>query len=342
MNLLRRPVRFGFFLGAVLFLLARAATADIVATGFFSGTIERFDAETGNRSTLTRIEGSQELPQNPGLSGIAYDSASSRLYVSALQHGGIYTVDARSGSLLGFNPLSADSSFTPSGLALGPDGLLYVGDFASNSVGVFDTSFASRGSISVGAETTTSGVGFLGNGDMIISTSSAGLFRYDGNSVTSFAGQVDAAGQVAVDSNNNVYVGHGVGFSNNVHKFDSDGNQVGDPFLAIDETLLPPPDDLGSQASAFTNPSGVTLDAEGNLIVAALGRTNPSGDPNGGLFKLAPDGTGLQTIGTGLTPLSSVTTIPTAIPEAGSVAFLSAVGLVAGVVIRRRAGRPRV
>ena len=173
---------------------------------------------------------------------------------------------------------------------------------------------------------------------MVSTFAGGGLFRY--NPVSDTAGLLApsplANGQVAVDADGNLYAG-GAAFSSDVLKFTQDGTPINSPFLTIDDVLLPQPA-FGFTSPDFTSPTGVTVDAEGNLIVAALGRTNPTSaadnfQSNGGLWKFSPEGALLQTFGTGLTPLSSVTTI-TAIPEPSSVAGL--LMFATGVLVRRR------
>lgn len=329
---------------AVIILLVSCSTAsvqaDFIATTFFGGTIERFDSETGAQSTFATIASATD--QFPGLSGVVQDQANGVIYASARFSHRVYQVDAATGAVLGFNQLADESS--PAGLAVDNVGNLYVSNFGTNSISVFDSSSTLTDTINLPTNGNTgnlpSGLAFDAQGRLVISTfAGGGLFRFDPSdgSVSSLAPVLGANGQVAIDGVGDIFVG-GAANSSSVLKFASDGTQIGDPFLTIDETFLPQPD-LTYESPDFTSPAGVTIDADGNLIVAALGRTNPTGagdnfQSNGGLWRFSPDGTLLQTFGTNLTPLSSVSTFVVAIPEPGSFALLSLVGL--GVMTRRR------
>jgi hypothetical protein len=309
------------------------AQGAILTTGFFSGTIERFDESTGTQSTFATVAG------NPGFSGITYSTFTNQVYVSALNFGGIFTFNGRTGANTGFYSLGLGVA----GLAIDNAGNVYVSDFGSNNVHVFNSDFSSSlGTISVPASTATAGVAFGRNGDLMIATAGAGVYRYDGSNVTLFSGQGGAAGQVAVDGDGNVYVGHGLGFSDSVFKLDENGLEIegstpGSPFLTISDAML---NGTGSGSSFGTSPSGVFIDSDGNLLVAALGKSNPgdAGGERGGLFKFDRDGNLLQNFATGSSAFSGVVQF-TAVPEPGAVAML-AMG-AAGVWIRRRQQRNR-
>jgi YVTN family beta-propeller protein len=322
-------------------LSCSTATAEIVATGFFSGTIERFDPVSGQQSTFADLR-SQSDPF-PGLAGIAFDQSSNLLYASARISNRIYRIDATSGTVLGFTQLGTGSS--PAGLTVDATGHLYVANNGNNTVSVLDSggnvvSTINLPDVGVG-DNFPSGLAFDSQGGLVISTfAGGGLFRFDptDDSVVPFAAGPTANGQVAVDATGDLYVG-GAAFSNEVLKFNPDGTPVDAPFLSIGESLLPQPSEAYLSPD-FTSPSGVAIDEDGNLIVAALGRTNPTEasdgfQSNGGLWKFSPDGELLQTFGTAgtLTPLSSVTTI-TVIPEPGAAALLAAVGML--LTLRRR------
>lgn len=302
--------------------------ADILVTEYFSGRISRFDEQTKVQSTFATIAG------NPGLSGIAYNSANNRLYVSALNFGGVYTLDAQTGATLGFSSLGIG----PGGLAVASNGNVYITDFTSNNVRIYDSLLAnSLGTISFPVSR-TSGVGFAGNGDLLVATPGEGVFRYDGNSVSSFTSSPFAAGasaQIAVDASNNVFIGHGLGFSDSVLKFDASGNLVGS--ITITDSMV---GGNGTGSSTGTSPSGVAFDSAGNLFVAALGRRNPgdAGGESGGLFKFDSNGNLLDTFATASNAYSGVAII-SAVPEPSSIALLAVAGVVSVVVARRRRSR---
>jgi hypothetical protein len=298
---------------------------------FFSGRISQFDEQTKARTTFATIAG------NPGLSGIAYNATSNRLYVSALNQGGVYTLDAQTGANLGFSLLGIG----PGGLTVAPNGNVYVTDFTSNNVRIYDSSLTNLlGTVNIPLATRTSGVGFAGNGDLLVATPGTGVYRFDGNSVTSFTtspAAPAASAQIAVDSSNNVFIGHGLGFSDNVLKFDASGNLVGS--IAITDAML---GGDGTGSSTGTSPSGVAFDGAGNLFVTALGRRNPgeAGGEVGGLFKFDSNGNLLDTFATASNAFSGVVVI-TAVPEPSSMALLAVAGTIAGVAVRRCHSRRR-
>lgn len=317
-------------------LLISPIHADIVATGFFSGTLERFDAATGQQSTFSTIASGDD--PFPGLSGIVFDRSRQLLYATARFSDRLYRIDATNGAVLGFQQLDEGSS--PAGVAVGPSGNVYIAKNGQNRVSVRDPSGSEIRSIELprilpgGVDNFPGGVAFDRQGRLVVSTfGGAGLFRYDpsSDSVSPLAAAATANNQIAADGGGDLFVG-GAAFTNDVLRFREDGTPVDPPFLTIDESLLPKPENPDIASPDFTSPSGVAFDDDGNLIVAALGRTNPTSDAdhfqsNGGLWIISPDGT-VRTLGTGLTPLSSVT----AIPEPGFALLLCLIAL--GLCVR--------
>jgi hypothetical protein len=314
--------------------------SDIAATGFFSGTIERFDETTGAQSTLSAVASAAD--PFPGLAGIAFAEPTNTLFASARISNRIYSVDAASGAVKGFHQLADGTS--PAGLAVDGSGNLYVANSGGNTVSVFDSLFdlvktITLPNVGVG-DNLPSGVAVETSGDVLISTfAGAGVFRYDSATgiVSSLAPSPLSNNQIAIDELGNFVVG-GAAFTNDVRRYAADGTEVGSPFLTIDATILPQP---GSPYASqdFTSPSGVAYDANGNLIVAALGRTNPTSaddnfQNNGGLFRFAADGTLDTTFVTGSTPFSSVVVF-TAVPEPTSTGIL-ALSLGMAMFKRRR------
>jgi sugar lactone lactonase YvrE len=290
-------MRYRLCLAAMVLLCGgRSAIADIFVTGFFSGKIERFDEETLERTVYATIG------SNPGLSGIAYNPLNHRVYVSALNQGGVYELDATDGGIINFHLLG----YGPGGLTVSAGGKLAITDFTSNLVRFYNSSMVPQGSIAVPAATVTSGVGYLASGDLIISTAGGGVFRYDGTTVTAFTSNPVAqlaASQVAADSDGNIFIGHGIGFSDNAFRFTSTGTLTG--VITVTDTML---DGTGTGSSIGTSPSGVAIDSSGHVIVAALGRSNP-GDPGGergGLLKFDTNGNLLETFIAGSSAYSSV------------------------------------
>ncbi len=315
-------------------MFCQPAGAAIVATGFFSGTLERFDPVTNEQSTFATIASATD--QFPGLAGIAYSPRQNLYYVAGRETSRIYVVDGTSGSLVRTRQLATGSQ--PAGLTIGPDNRLYIAAIGQNSVLRLNaddslTSFPLSDPLTDFAG--PSGLVFDSSGDLIVSTAVGGrIYRLNTSSgAASVIGVSPSSNaQLAIDSAGIVYAG-GAPFTNDVASFNPATGVTGLDFITIDDTLLPPPSFTPS--SQFTSPAGVAIDVDGTILVSALGRTNPAEMfDNGGLFRFAADGTFLETIALNSTPFSSVV-VATAIPEPGTFAALAVVGVV-GLMIRRR------
>ncbi len=330
-------------------LLCGPAEAAILGSGFFSGTVVRFDEQTQAQTTFATIASATD--PFPGLAGIAYNRLNNRVIVSARISNRLYEVDGSTGDVISFFQL--DSSAAPGGVAVDASGNVYVANVGSssdgNTVSVFDSNWNPINTITLPniglGNNLPSGLGFDNEGRLLISTfSGAGVFRYDPTTmiVSPYANEAAtglANGQVAVDAAGNAYVG-GAAFSNSVVKIGPSGTPIDPAFINVTAAVLPEPE-LPFTSPNFSSPSGVVIDGDGNLIVAALGRTNPfsmddSFQNNGGLFKFsAVDGSLISTFGTNLTPLSGVAIIPNAVPEPGSMALLLGGGMLSSWVMKR-------
>lgn len=301
--------------------LASDVDAEIVVSEYFSGRIQAFDSTTKAERTLATVVG------NPGLSGLAYHAPTNVLYATALNHGGVYRFDAATGATLGFSMLGIG----PGGLAVAPNGQVYVTDFGSNLVRIYDANLTNQLGQITAPDGPTSGVGFLANGDVLIATAGKGVYRYNGTDVTLFSSNPLASSQVASDALGNTYVGHGLGFSDSAFRFDASGNLLG--AINITAGMV---NSTGNGSSTGTSPSGVAFDIQGNLFVAVLGQSNPGdvGGERGGLFKYTADGQLLEVFASGSNAYSSVVSI-TAIPEPSSLGLIAMVSLSAAAWRKR-------
>ncbi|TWU35312.1 NHL repeat protein [Novipirellula aureliae] len=330
------------FLIGLLFvaLLNTSSQAAILTTGYFSGTVEKFDEVTGAQTTFATFQ-----PFTDGLSGIAYNPLNNRVYVSASNSGRIYMLNAQTGQDLGTfevgvngtSPLGGPAG--PGGVAVGPTGNVYVTDLGANQVRVYDSNFtnlSNPGIITIPdpdeLNIVTSGVGVDAGGNVYISTLENGIFRYDGVSVNSFNSNTLASAQIAIDASDNVYVGHGLAQASSVLEIDSLGNDS--PFLTVAAA-----DIGGAENGLGMSPSGVAIDENGDFIVAVLGNVNPFRDAEeiGGLLRYDSSGNLKDAIATNTAAFSSVTIVPSAVPEPSSFALLlTAVGVTSLFRRRRR------
>lgn len=309
------------------------ALAAIYATGFFSGTIERFDPVTNQQTTFADVSAVDGFV---GLSGIAYSSQRRQFAVSGRITNRIYLISGRTGSVVGSHTL-ADSA-TPAGLAFDNAGNLYVANAGLGTVSVFDSGWNEINTISKpGQLFGPVGLAFNQDGNLLISSAAFGIFQYNlaTDTIDLAINSPGGRSTIAVQSNGNIVQG-GAPTTNEVLRWDASGS----PLPSIDLTTHLPPPALAFASADFTSPSGVVIDSDGNIIVAALGRTNPfSADDNfqsnGGIFSFNPDGSYSQTIAINTTPFSSVTYV-TAVPEPASAMFLTTLAATGWLVQRRR------
>lgn len=315
-------------------------SADILASGFFSGTLEKFDESTGAQSTFANLASASD--PFPGLAGVVFDATTNSLFVTARVSNRLYSVNALTGALNGFRQF--DSGTSPAGLTVDSNGNIYVARNGGNSVAVLAGFNGAETEIilpdvGVGANL-PSGVAIDSQGRVLISTfAGAGVFRHDPmtNMTSLLASSPLSNSQIAIDAAGNFVVG-GAAFTNDVRRFAPDGSQINDPFLTISPAILPEPSGAFTSPN-FTSPSGVAYDTNGNLIVAALGRTNPTSSNdnfqnNGGLFRFDANGNLLTTFARNSTPFSSVIVF-TAVPEPTSFGIIAAVAML-GMLRRKK------
>jgi hypothetical protein len=322
---------------AVVHLFVGAASGDVVVVSeTFTGRLAAYTTPGAGSTQFAQLQlrGDSLFPL---LSGLHYHGASNRLYATELDRGGtsngrVHVLNATTGAILG----TQDFNFGVTGMAVGSTGDIFLSDFGSNLVRRYNSSFVHQGDIEFTGAGPTSGLVFDGN-DLYVSTFGTGIFRYDGNSVSLFSAQGGASAQLAFDADGNLYAGHGLGFSDFAHRFDTNGNEFlngGAPFLEVTDAMV---NSSGSGSSFGNSPSGLAFDANGNLLVAALGKSNPfdAGGERGGLFLFNRDGQLLDTFASGSRAYSGVAFI-TAVPEPGSLVVLLVCGGIAAAVRRRR------
>jgi len=324
-----------YWLIATIFFTCRADAA-LLTAGFFSGQIDQYDLLGGAKTTFATVASAGD--PFPGLAGIAINPTNNQVFVSARVSNRIYSFNGSTGAPVGFHQLPSGSS--PAGLTFSSTGTLYVSNFGTNTVNSFNVAnnslFSTVNSLTI-PNALPSGVAFDNSGRLLISTfGGLGVLASNASlsTPTTFASEVNANGQIAVDAQGNVYVGSAA-TSSNVFKFSSTGSPVGNPWLTL--ALPTPPQPFASPD--LTSPSGVAIDPNGNIIVGALGQTNPTSasdsfQSNGGLFRFSPNAAQLFSFGTGTTPYSSLAISP--IPEPTSFLLVLATMLTGSLVQRTR------
>jgi sugar lactone lactonase YvrE len=314
----------------------------ILAARYFTAGIDIYDPTTDTARNFITIQPSVDA--FPGLTGLAYSSSLNRLFATANSSQRIYSFNAESGALIGYQQLSG--SFAPAGIALDPSGDIYVADNNGSTVRRFtpnasNATLTSSGTIQLsGAAGNLNGLARTSGGQLLISAvNGTGLHRYDAISGQStFSTSPIANGQVAISSGGSVAVG-GVVVSSYVSLFDLAGNATG--AIHIDSTYLPPP--LAPYTSTdVTGPQGVAFDGSGNLIVTAMGRTNPFSpsdnfQSNGGIFIFDSTGTTLLDSLVNTTPYTGVIVAPVPEPSAVVLGGL-AIGVCCWHGLRKRRG----
>lgn len=329
----------GLLVAVVWGMTASASFAGVVLAGsVFLGRIDRWDTTTNTITTFSDV--AAQVGGAPGIVGLAYNPVTNRVIAAGRFTNTIYELDSLTGTVVGQH--TGGGLNQPAGLAVDGSGNVYVANNGGNTLTRFNSTFTSSSTITLPdfglGDNLPSGVAVNSAGRVIVSTFAGnGVLVYDPSTgvTTTFNGTNPVAnGLATVDSTDAVYVG-GAAFSNGVTKFDASGAIVGG--LTIDGSLLPPPS-LPFVSPDFTSPSGVAIDGSGNLLVAALGRTNPFelGDnfqSNGGLFLFDSAGL-LITSSVQTTPYASVMYF-SSVPEPSSI-LAAAWGVAAVSYWRRR------
>jgi sugar lactone lactonase YvrE len=236
----------------------------------------RFD-EQGNKLP-------NDIPASAGAyfpTGIAV-GPDGNIYVSAYGIGSILRFNGQTGASLGVFA----TGFGPAQLAFGPDGNLYVSEFFGTTVRTYDAhagaNFGTRLADAATGLTSAQGLAFAANGDLLVgdgfamtATDVARIVRVH-NGVQSTWGFTDqhvffAPVAMLTQANGDVLVVDMLG--NYVARV----NDAGIPgfFASINPPVAPPSTNF---------PSDITFDPNGNIVISALGETNPP-DNRGALWR---------------------------------------------------------
>ena len=320
---LPQQIAAGLLCIGTLLQFASQARADLLTAHFFESGISRLDEVTGQPTQSGQIPAGTAGLAGPAGLDFGPDG---NLYVSSQFTGEILRFNGTTGQPLpsplagGRDGLFADlgAGASPGLIRFGPDGNLYVGDPAVENVRVVDgTSGSLLGNAidgnALAAPGLTIGFTFAPDGTLLVGKSSpifqGSIFQVDESGM---ATEIVPPGTAGLQSVNAMLIGPEGElyvadlFGNQILKFD-DVNGTNPQTFAV----LPPeiPNPLPPGAGFPSNfPSDLVLDPDGNLLVSVLGLTNPAmgGDNRGAVLKYSLDGTLLETIAEGISPVSAL------------------------------------
>jgi DNA-binding beta-propeller fold protein YncE len=299
------------------------ARADLLAGDFKFNSVFRFNDETGAEVPGGIAAGSAGLEATAGVA-VGPDG---NIYVSSQNTGEILFYDGETGAPLS-SPLPGgrDGLFAllrtedhpggaPGPLRFGPDGNLYVSDFGGTTVRVF------HGMTGVELPPAASGFGppgglaFAPNGDLYVGNfGTSAIIRVRNGAQQTFiasgTGPILTPSAMLLVPNGDMLVVSM--FANEIHRYSASGAYLG-LFAAIEP--VPPPVDVTNY------PSDIAFDADGNIVVAVLGATNPP-DNRGQILRFA--------LNEGSVAGTLLDTLVDAYPPMGSIAWIRSPDAITG------------
>jgi hypothetical protein len=201
------------------------------------------------------------------------------------------------------NPFGA-----PGPLRFGPEGNLYVSDFLGTTVRVFQGATGAELPPAATGFGPPGGLTFAPNGDLFVGNfGTSGVVRVrDGVQspyINSGTGPILTPSSLLVLPGGDLLIVSM--FANEIHRYSSSGAYLG-VFATIEP--VPPPVDVTNY------PSDIAFDADGNIVVAVLGATNPP-DNRGQILRYALNegsvaGTLVDVVVDAYPPIGSVAWIP--------------------------------
>jgi WD40 repeat protein len=203
----------------------------------------------------------------------------------------------------------------PGPLRFGADGNLYVADYGGSTVRVYNGMTGSELPIAAHGLTPAGGLAFAPDGDLYVGNFGSGSIIRVRNGVqspfiVSGTGPITTPSSMLFLPDGDVLVNSM--FANEIHRYSATGEYRG-LFAAI-EPLTPP--------VGFTNfPSDLSFDADGNVLVAVLGATNPP-DNRGQILRYK--------INEGSIEGTLLSNLVDAYPPIGSIAWIRSPNAIAG------------
>jgi DNA-binding beta-propeller fold protein YncE len=292
--------------------LRETVFADLLAGDFKFNSVFRFDDETGAEVPGGISAGTVGLEATAGLE-VGPDG---NIYVSSQNSGEVLYYDGQSGAPLPsplpggrdglFAQLRTEShpGGAPGPLRFGQDGNLYVSDFGGTTVRVFDGSTGAELAPAATGLGPPGGLTFGPNGDLYVGNFGTSAVIRVRNGVqqpfiASGTGPILTPSAMLCVPNGDMLVVSM--FANEIHRYSSTGGYLG-VFATIEP--VPPPVDVTNY------PSDIAFDADGNVVVAVLGATNPP-DNRGQILRFALNegsiaGTLLETLVDAYPPMGSI------------------------------------
>ncbi|HEY3392081.1 MAG TPA: hypothetical protein VGK58_05200 [Lacipirellulaceae bacterium] len=265
-----------------------ASLADLLAGDFKFNSVFRFDDVTGAEVPGGIPAGSAGLEATAGLE-IGPDG---NIYVSSQNTGEVLFYDGETGAPLA-SPLPGgrDGLFAllrtedqpggaPGPLRFGQDGNLYVSDFGGTTVRVFHGTTGAELAPAATGFGPPGGLTFAPNGDLYVGNfGTSAIIRVRSGMQQTFiasgTGPILTPSSMLIVPNGDMLVVSM--FANEIHRYSAGGAYLG-VFATIDP--VPPPVDVTNY------PSDIAFDADGNIVVAVLGATNPP-DNRGQILRFA-------------------------------------------------------
>ncbi len=297
--------------------------ADLLAGDFKFNSVFRFDDETGAEVLGGIPAGGAGLEATAGVIVGPDDN----IYISSQNTGEILYYHGETGAPLP-SPLPGgrDGLFArlrteshpggaPGPLRFGPNGNLYVSDFGGTTVRVFDGSTGAELAPAATGFGPPGGLTFAPNGDLYVGNfgTSAVIRVRNGVQQTFIAsgtGPILTPSAMLFVPNGDMLVVSM--FANEIHRYSPSGAYRG-VFATIEP--VPPPVDVTNY------PSDIAFDADGNVVVAVLGATNPP-DNRGQILRYA--------LNEGSIAGTLLDTLVDAYPPMGSIAWIRSPDAITG------------
>jgi hypothetical protein len=301
---------------------SQTARGDILVSTYDDSSVERFDESTYAPTSGNIPSGADGLTVAQGLA-VGPDQT---IYVSSALTAKVQRYDG-AGNFLGAFPTAADPAplLAPSTIQFGPNGNVFVADFAGNAILEFESSGHYVG-VAASLDSAPGGFTWAANGDIIVSELFGSIRQIQGGVPTELVPAgigLTPAGLLRLADGDLLIANL---FGNNILRYDSDSGQTG--VFANIEHPIPPGGTFPDPSFPSNGPAGIIFNRDGTLLVAISG---PDHEHTGEIQRFDLDGNYLGTILSGLGAPTGVALIP----EPSSW-LLATIGFVAAAIVSWR------